>query len=152
MAVGAYFAVVAVCQEPLGLAHGSLSIEPDQGGQIELEMDAKLAQSVIARFVQVSVALRMGEQRPVSRALYFTESVVKSERRGPGGCLHKEGVTFHRQQVTVSKTLFKDRVEHIFCRKVELYRAGVGLLQFFEPCLQCVCLVGTVLHYMRRAP
>ena len=42
MAVGAYFAVVAVCQEPLGLAHGSLSIEPDQRGQIELEMNAKL--------------------------------------------------------------------------------------------------------------
>ena len=115
-------------------------------------MHAHFVQPFVGCVVHVAVSLRVGQKRAVAGLLDPAERARHVRRRVPCGCLHKDGVVLHRQEVTLCEALLEQGVEHVFRRKVELYGTAVGRLELCEALLQRFGGVGHVLHDVRGAP
>ena len=152
--VGADDIVVAVVEEAEGFFPDVLAIGSGEGAEVELELDAGVAEEGVVLHVHVGVALGVGEDRVVAAGAYAGEDGGKAGRRVVIGGLDEEVAAFtaYRQQVSAVQAVLEEGVHHVFGGQPENYPSAVGCPQFLKPLHKSGGGVGDIFHHMRCQP
>ena len=146
--------VVAVMQEAEGFFPDVLAIGSGKGAEVELELDAGVAEEGVVLHVHVGVALGVGEDGVVAAGADAGEYGREAGRRVVVGSLDEEVAAFtaYRQQVSAVQAVLEEGVHHVFGGQPENYPSAVGCPQFLKPLHKSGGGVGDILHHMRCQP
>lgn len=146
--------VVAVVEEAEGFFPDMLAIGSGEGAEVELELDAGVAEEGVVLHVHVGVALGVGEDGVVAAGADAGEYGREAGRRVVVGGLDEEVAAFtaYRQQVSAVQAVLEEGVHHVFGGQPENYPSAVGCPQFLKPLHKSGGGVGDIFHHVWCQP
>lgn len=134
----------ALGEEIVGAFLGVLAVEAEEGGKVELEVDALVVETLVVFVGHVEVAFGMGKDGLNALGLDFVKEAVEVEGgREVGGFEEKFRVPeigrceisilgIMEEEVVGVETLEEEVVEHVLGGEVEGDGAGVGSLELLK--------------------
>ena len=120
--------VIATIDQPFRLFLCLMAIEADERGNIELQTDVHIAETLVVTIVHIAITLGMGKENVIALMLYARENVPEIDGRVVIACLDKQlvGIVANGQEVATLKTFLEDIVEHVLGSKRQLDGAGIS--------------------------
>lgn len=148
MEVGTDIAVGACIEEARGFHLGQASVGSGERHEVQLELDAAVAQSVVLFVVHIHIAFGVREDELVPVGLQIVENALQVHgRRHVGG--FDEEMPLVEGQEPFLPLAGESIIQHVLCRKAKVHRTRDTRLPFVEPFAEGSGRIAQLFHHMR---
>ena len=148
MEVGTDIAVGACIEEARGFHLGQASVGSGERHEVQLELDAAVAQSVVLFVVHIHIAFGVREDELVPVGLQIVENALQVHgRRHVGG--FDEEMPLVEGQEPFLPLAGESIIQHVLCREAKVHRTRDTRLPFLEPLAEGGVQVGHAQEQVR---